>query len=45
MNLRKPETLEKNSNHQPTMIYQIRERKEAFPLIMKVECNEEEIIA
>jgi len=45
MNLRKQETLEKNSSHRPTMIYQAGEKEDNFPLIMKVECNEEEIIA
>ena len=44
MNLRKQEKLEK-SNFLPNINFVSEERTEIFPLIMKVECNEEEITA
>ena len=44
MNLKKQEKLEK-SNFPPHINFVSEERTEIFPLIMKVECNEEEITA
>jgi len=44
MNLRKQDIFEK-SNIQPSITYRVEEKSENFPLLMKVECNEEEIVA